>query len=255
MPRWVVPLWVRVKMLSSEWDVGSSEGVLGGEEIGGVRIMYMNVGRGVHATHEFLERCARGNVVIAFVGECWVERRSDKGTQSHPDYVRLGSVSGGAKVACHVRRDVADFCSLVSCTSRFVCVELGGVRLGGVYSKCGASVHEMSRWLEGVQGSIGNGRWILIGDWNAHHAQWSLDGRSDPVGRVLEDWRQERGARFCGGGNTPLRGGVVGVWWCLALTLRWLGEVRSVGDCQQVGGYQIIQRLVAWLRWMTLWML
>ena len=132
---------MRVKKLSSEWDVGDSEwGDLGGEGDGGVRVMYMNVGRGVHATHEYLERCARGDVAIAFVGECWVERKSDKGTQSHPDYVRLGSVSGGAKVACHVRRDVADYCSLVCCANRFVCVELGGVRFGGVYGKCGASV-------------------------------------------------------------------------------------------------------------------
>ena len=89
-----------------------------------------------------------------------------------------------------------DCCSLISCMSRFVCVELGGVRFGGVYSKCGASVHGMSRWLEGIQGSIGNGRWIVIEDWNAHHAQYSLDGRSDPIGRVLEDWRQGRGARL-----------------------------------------------------------
>ena len=100
-----------------------------------------------------------------------MERKSDKGTQSHSDYVRLGSVSGGAKVACHVRKDVVDCYSLISCMNRFVCVELGGVRFGGVYSKCGASVHEMSQWLEGIQGSIGNGRWIPIGDWNTHHVQ------------------------------------------------------------------------------------
>ena len=103
VPRSVVPLRVRVKMLSSEWDVGDSEwGDLEEVEDGGVRVMYMNVGRGVVATHEYLERCARGDVAIAFVGECWVERKSDKGTQSHPDYFRLGSFSGGAKVACHV---------------------------------------------------------------------------------------------------------------------------------------------------------
>ena len=58
-------------MLSSEWDVGDSEwGDLEGVEDGGVRVMYMNVGRGVNATHEYLERCARGGVAIAFVGEC-----------------------------------------------------------------------------------------------------------------------------------------------------------------------------------------
>ena len=109
-------------------------------------------------------------MAIAFAGECWVERKSDKGTQSHPDYFRLGSVSGGAKVVCHVRRDLADFCSLVSCANRFVCVELGGVRFGGVYSKCGSRVHEITRWLEAIRGCVGGWRWVLIGDWNAHHA-------------------------------------------------------------------------------------
>ena len=57
----------------------------------------------------------------------------------------------------------------------------------------------MTQWLEGIQGSIGSGGWVLIGDWNAHHAQWSLDGRSNSVGRVLEEWRQGRGARLLRG--------------------------------------------------------
>ena len=119
-------------MLSSEWDTGDSEwDDLGEGGDGNVRGMYMNVGRGVNATHEYLEGCARGGVGIAFVGECWVECKSDKGTQSHPDFVRLGSVSGETKVACHVRRTMADYCSLFSCTNRFVCVELWGVRFGG----------------------------------------------------------------------------------------------------------------------------
>ena len=140
-------------------DVGGTEwGDLEGAGEGGVRVMYMNVGRGVEATHEYLERCVHGGVVVAFVGECWVERRSDKGTQSHTDYVRLGSVSGGAKVACHVRRDLADFCSQVVCTNRFVCVELGGVRLGGVYSKCGSRVHELSRCLDMIRGYVSGAR-------------------------------------------------------------------------------------------------
>ena len=195
-----MPLWVRAEMLSSDWDAVDSEwGSLEGLEGGGVRVMYMNVGRGVEATHEYLERCARGDVAVAFVGECWVERLSDRGTQSHQHFVRLGSVSGGAKVACHVRRDLVDFCSLVCCANRFVCVELGGVRFGGVYSKCGSRVHEMSSWLEEILRGMGDRRWILVGDWNAHHTSWSLDGKSDPVGRVLEEWRQERGARLLRG--------------------------------------------------------
>ena len=86
-------------MLSSGWDTGDSEwDDLGEGGDGDVRVMYMNVGKWVGATHEYLERCARGGVEIAFVGECWVERKSNKGIQSHPDFVRLGSVSGGRRL-------------------------------------------------------------------------------------------------------------------------------------------------------------
>ena len=93
--------------------------------------------------HEFLKHCARDSVAITFVGECWVEKKLGEGTQSHPNYVHLSSVSGGARVACHIQRDLVDFCRLVECANRFGCVELGGVRVGGVYSKCGARFHEM----------------------------------------------------------------------------------------------------------------
>ena len=86
----------------------------------------MNVGGGTVATYEFLTRCARGEVVVAFVGKCRIEKKSGVGTQSYPDYVRLGSVSGGGKVAFHVWRDLVDFCKLVGCENRFVSVEIGG---------------------------------------------------------------------------------------------------------------------------------
>ena len=68
---------------------------------------------------------------MAFVSECWVEKQTRVGTQSHPDYVWLGSVSGGGKVACHVWRDLVDCCMLVGCENRFVCVEIGIVCIGG----------------------------------------------------------------------------------------------------------------------------
>ena len=58
-----------------------------------VEVAYINVGRSCDATHEFLERCARGGVGVAFVGECWVECGSGRGTQSHLDYVRVGGIS------------------------------------------------------------------------------------------------------------------------------------------------------------------
>ena len=83
------------------------------------------------AAHVFLESCARKEVDICFVGECWVVRDGN-GTQSHPDYVMLGSASRGTKVAVYIRRDLVDGVSLVAASARAVVVKVGGCRVGGV---------------------------------------------------------------------------------------------------------------------------
>ena len=41
----------------------------------------------------------------------------------------------------------------------------------GVYSKCGARVHEMLQWPGRLQDLVGNRQLVLIGDWNAHHVE------------------------------------------------------------------------------------
>lgn len=45
-------------------------------------------------------------------------------------------------------------------------------------------------------GLIGNRYCVLLGDWNAHHYTWSLDGNLGPGGRVLADWVQEVGGKI-----------------------------------------------------------
>ena len=94
----------------------------------------MHVGRGCVAAHVFLESCARKEVDACFVGECWVARDGN-GTQSHPDYVMLGSASRGTKVVGFIRKDLVDGVSLVAAFARSVVVEVGGCRVGGVYCK------------------------------------------------------------------------------------------------------------------------
>ena len=74
---------------------------------------------------------------MAFVGEYWIERKGGRGTQSHPDFVRVESVSAAQRVACFVLTSLVDMCRLVECAHRFVCIEVGGVRIGGVYVRCG----------------------------------------------------------------------------------------------------------------------
>ena len=47
---------------------------------------------------------------------------------------------------------------------------------------------------------------MLLGDWNAHHHMWSVDGRSAPEGRVLAEWVLEQGAEVhFGEGGTFVR--------------------------------------------------
>ena len=130
------------------------------------------------ATQVFLESCARKEVGICFVGECWVASAGN-GTQSHPDYVMLENASRGTKVVVFVRKDMVDAVLLVATTARAVVVEVGGCRVGGVYRKWWVSVNAMEDWLGTLQGWIGGGDWVLLGDWNAHHHTWSLDGGRD----------------------------------------------------------------------------
>ena len=140
----------------------------------GIKFGYQNVEGGTDATHEYLERCARSGVVLAFVGECWVASAGRGGTQAHPDFVCVGAFLRGARVAVHVRKYWAHLACVVHVDPRVVVLEVGGVRFGGVYGKCGHTVHSADRWLRGMQREVDGKRWVLAGDWNAHHRSWLL---------------------------------------------------------------------------------
>ena len=58
-------------------------------------------------------------------------------------------------MTCFVLHSMVDMCWLVECALRFVCVEIGGMRIGGVYGRCGERLHDMERWLEGIQEVVG----------------------------------------------------------------------------------------------------
>ena len=161
----------------------------------------MNVGRGCVVTHVFLESCARKEVGICFVGECWVPSTGN-GTQSHPDYVMLGNASKGTKVVVYIGRGLVNAVRLVATTARAVVVEVGGCRVGGVYGKCGVGVHAIEKWLSTLGGWVGGGDWVLLGHWNAHHTRGHGMGSQDlgqGAGRVGP--RARRGGPLWGGGD------------------------------------------------------
>ena len=182
-------------------------------------------------------------------------------TQSHSDYVILGSATKGTKVVAFVRRDLVDSVELVVTTARAVVVVVVGCRIGGVYGKCGIGVHAMQDWLGLLAGWNRGGDWVFLGDWNTHHHTWSLDGRSGPGGRVLTEWVQEQGAEihFVEGGTfeTRRRGSIVQSRIDFVITLPnggwtsqdedWLlwdhvsiGESLCVGVLERVDGREVI---------------
>ena len=117
------------------------------------------------ATYVLLESCARKEVGICFVGKCWVAVAGN-GTQSHPDYVMLGSASRGPKLVVFTRKDLVDGLGRIAATARVVVVEVGGCRVGGVYGKCGVGVHAIRDWLGYLEGWVGGGNWVQLGNWN-----------------------------------------------------------------------------------------
>ena len=159
-----------------------------------VRVAYQNVGGGVEATHEFLEFCKGEQVGVAFVGECRVGRQGGS-TQTQPSYVIVGRVSKDSRVVANIRRDLVEACRLVVSETRFVYLQIGDYKFGGVYSRCGSTVARVKSWLEGVGSSLRDCRWVVLGDWNASHERWYLDGGSNTRGRVLSDWVDGLGAR------------------------------------------------------------
>lgn len=87
-----------------------------------VGVAYMNVWRGVDPTHNLLEWSARADVGVAFVRQCWIDRSYEVGTQSHPNYMHMCSMSSALKVTGFMRKDLVACCRLFESALRFVYV-------------------------------------------------------------------------------------------------------------------------------------
>ena len=90
---------------------------------------------------------------------------------------------------------------------------------------------------------------MLLGDWNAHHHMWSLDGKSGPGGRVLVKWVMGKGAEvhFEEGGTFERRRGrdVVQSWIDFAVSSPesgWTHEGTNwlLSDHSSIGGSLVI---------------
>lgn len=74
-----------------------------------------------------------------------MERKLGVGTQSHTDFVRFSIVTRALRMSGFIRKNLVHYCKLLESALRFVCMEISGVRIGGVYAKCGEGVHDIQR--------------------------------------------------------------------------------------------------------------
>jgi ribonuclease HI len=64
--------------------------------------------------------------------------------------------------------------------------------------------------LERLRGS-GEGKWVVGGDFNAHHSLWESRGKMDARGRKLVEWADERGLTILNDGSVTWQGRGTGV--------------------------------------------
>ena len=75
-----------------------------------------------------------------------------------------------------------------------VWIEVAGYRIAGVYRQGNGGTKDIEDWLA-VCGRIKDTSkpCLALGDWNSHHASWSLDGKGDARGRYLKEGMEELG--------------------------------------------------------------
>ena len=72
-------------------------------------------------------------------------------------------------------------------------LEIGEVKVAGVYRKGDEGTQDIQAWITVTEQTAGIGRRLAIGDWNAHHPDWSLKTNRDNRGTQLQEGMTQLG--------------------------------------------------------------
>ena len=75
-------------------------------------------------------------------------------------------------------------------------IKIAGHTVIGVYRQGREGIPDIEDWLLTCEQIGTTGPVIALGDWNAHHPHWSLDGRLDGRGRVLKEGMEGLGLQL-----------------------------------------------------------
>ena len=75
-----------------------------------------------------------------------------------------------------------------------VVLKVGDLRVGGVYWQPEWRTGETEERLTELGRRLGDGKRVVIGDWNAHHELWACeDIQGNAWGRQVVEWMEEEG--------------------------------------------------------------
>ena len=93
---------------------------------------------------------------------------------------------------------MGDTCKVIMDEDWAIGIRCGRKRVIGVYGKGNDSRRGYEEWVERVVQNMRTRDGMAIGDWNAHHESWSLDGGTNTNGRVLQEAIKDVGAKCIG---------------------------------------------------------
>ena len=155
--------------------------------VGHLKVAYQNVGVGLVNIHAYLQRCFEKSVQIAFVGECW-KNKEGTATTTHPHYKVGSRIIKESRIIVHCSSEAGEKIKEIAENTNTIGIEIGQDRIVRVYRRCKSMVLEYTEWIGIIGNMMTDREGVVVGDWNAHHEQWSLTGKGDGRGRALEEW-------------------------------------------------------------------
>ena len=146
---------------------------------GKLQVAYQNVYNLYQNAHTFLEWCKGNEVDLAFLGEVWRDEEGS-GTQTHPTYKLGSSVKKGRRVNVYWKHGLE--VEVLKAEDNMVVVEVAEGRIEGVYVNRKVKIQKTESFLTRLTKAVKGVKACILEDWNAHHPDWSLDGKTDDKG-------------------------------------------------------------------------
>ena len=116
-------------------------------------------------------------------------------TINQMEYELVTEIQRYSRIAAYWKQGMGDMCEVIMDEDRAIGVKCERKRVVGVYIKGNNSRRGYGEWVERVVRNARTRDRMVIGDWNAHHESWSLDGGTNTNGRVLHEDMEDVGAK------------------------------------------------------------